>query len=367
MVTANAFWSGKRVLVTGHTGFKGAWLSLWLRELGADVYGFALEPEGDPNLFSQLALRSAIDHFVGDVRDAAAVDARVAAVQPDAVFHLAAQSLVRRSYAEPLLTWQTNVMGTAHLLNALRQLMKPCAAVIVTTDKVYDNQESGYAYRETDRLGGHDPYSSSKAACECATDSWRKAFFQTQPNVRVATARAGNVIGGGDWAEDRIVPDLARALAAATPVTVRNPDAVRPWQHVLDPLSGYLLLAKALWERADPALQSAFNFGPEEADSRTVRELVDCAFLHWPGSMATPPPGEAPHEAKLLTLASGKAHTILGWKPKWPFTAAVATTVAWYRGLYEGTNPLDLTLADIGRFSRTGEDSPLPQGAGAQR
>lgn len=367
MVTQAEFWRGKRVLVTGHTGFKGSWLTLWLRQLGADVYGFALDPEGDPSLFGQLDLSSVIDHCVGDVRDPAAIQDRVATVQPDAVFHLAAQSLVRRSYADPLLTWETNVMGTANVLNALRQLAKRCAAVIVTTDKVYDNLESTHAYRETDRLGGHDPYSSSKAACECAADSWRKAFFGSQAKVRIATARAGNVIGGGDWAEDRIVPDLARALAAGSPVTVRNPDAVRPWQHVLDPLSGYLLLAKALFESSDPTLESAFNFGPEEADARTVRELVESAFLHWPGEAMPPPAGQAPHEAKWLTLSSDKAHAVLGWKPRWRFTAAVEATVAWYRGLYEGNDPLDLTLADIGRFAGSAADSRVPHGADGQR
>jgi CDP-glucose 4,6-dehydratase len=344
------FWRGRRVLVTGHTGFKGSWLTLWLSTLGADVAGFALEPDTSPSLFLQLGLTDAIDHRIGDVRDARAIADRVAEVRPEVVIHMAAQPLVRRSYAEPVLTWQTNVMGTVHLLEALRPIDRPCAVVIVTTDKVYENREWVHAYRETDRLGGHDPYSSSKAACELATDTWRNSFFAGRSPVRIASARAGNVIGGGDWAEDRIVPDLVRALAAGRPVTVRNPASVRPWQHVLDPLSGYLTLARNLFESDDPALQSAFNFGPDAADSRTVRDLVDEAFATWPGTAAYGDELSAVHEARLLTLATSKARAILGWSPTWGFRRAVADTIDWYRAMHDGASPNSLSVAQVETF-----------------
>jgi len=345
------FWRGRRVLVTGHTGFKGSWLTLWLTTLGARVAGYSLEPDTQPSLFLQLALADAIDHRIGDIRDARGVAEQVAEVRPDVVFHMAAQPLVRRSYAEPALTWQTNVMGTVHLLEAVRPIDHPCAVVIVTTDKVYENREWEHAYREPDRLGGHDPYSSSKAACELATDSWRKSFFADRSPVRIASARAGNVIGGGDWAEDRIVPDLARAIAAGAPVTVRNPDSVRPWQHVLDPLSGYTALAERLFATADPALQSAFNFGPDAADARTVRDLVDEAFATWPGTADHAGRQPAVHEARLLTLATAKARAILGWTPTWGFRQAVGETIAWYRDVHGGGSPRSLAVDQLRRFA----------------
>jgi len=344
------FWRGRRVLVTGHTGFKGSWLTLWLSTLGARVAGFALEPDTSPSLFGQLGLADAIDHRIGDIRDPRAIADRVAEVRPEVVFHMAAQPLVRRSYAEPVLTWQTNVMGTVHLLEALRPIDRPCAVVIVTTDKVYENREWVHAYRETDRLGGHDPYSSSKAACELATESWRKSFFADRSPVRIASARAGNVIGGGDWAEDRIVPDMARGLAAGRPVTVRNPASVRPWQHVLDPLSGYVVLARKLFESDDPELQSAFNFGPEAADARTVRDLVHEAFATWPGTAAWGDAAPAVHEARLLTLATSKARALLGWTPTWGFTQAVAETVRWYRDIHGGGSPAGLAARQLESF-----------------
>jgi len=345
------FWRGRRVLVTGHTGFKGSWLTLWLTTLGARVAGFALEPDTSPSLFVQLGLVDAVDHRIGDIRDARAVADRVAEVRPEVVFHMAAQPLVRRSYAEPGLTWQTNVMGTVHLLEALRPIDHPCAVVIVTTDKVYENREWVHAYREPDRLGGHDPYSSSKAACELAADSWRKSFFAGRSPVRIASARAGNVIGGGDWAEDRIVPDLARALAANRPVTVRNPHSVRPWQHVLDPLSGYMTLARRLLESDDPELQSAFNFGPDASDARTVRELVDEAFATWPGEATWADQASGVHEARLLTLATAKARSILGWSPTWGFQRSVAETIAWYRDVHTNGLPASLSPRQLERFS----------------
>ncbi|MBM4023135.1 MAG: CDP-glucose 4,6-dehydratase, partial [Planctomycetes bacterium] len=340
----------KTVLLTGHTGFKGSWLALWLATLGARVHGLALEPDTAPSLFDELGLERDVDHCIADIRDPAAVRRRVAAVRPEIVFHLAAQPLVRRSYAEPVLTWQTNVMGTVHLLDALRDLDRHCAVVVVTTDKVYENREWVHAYRETDRLGGHDPYSSSKAACELAVASWRNSFFTDESSIRVATARAGNVIGGGDWSEDRIVPDLAKAIAARKPLVVRNPDSIRPWQHVLDPLSGYMQLAERLFTSDDPQYQSAFNFGPDASGARTVRDLVDLAFSTWPGTLEAPPAGPAHHEAQLLTLANTKASTVLGWTPTWGFDEAVGATVNWYRAHHQGATARELAASDIQRF-----------------
>ena len=325
------FWQGKSVLVTGHTGFKGSWLSLWLTELGATVHGLAMPPDTSPTLFEQLHLSTAVDHVVGDVRNASLVASRVHDVQPDVVFHLAAQPLVMRSYAQPALTWETNVMGTVHVLEALRSLDKAVAVVIATTDKVYENLESRHAYRETDRLGGRDPYSASKSATELAVASWRSSFFCESFGTRVATARAGNVIGGGDWAEDRIIPDLIRALAADRPVRVRNADAVRPWQHVLEPLSAYLLLAERLHGSNSFELQDAFNFGPSLDGCRTVGDLVVECLRWWPGKWEAASLAGAPHEAELLTLSTEKANSLLGWQPRWSFSEGVAHTISWYR------------------------------------
>ncbi len=358
-----AFWRGKRVLLTGHTGFKGAWLTLWLLQLGAEVHGLALDPESSPNLFDALNLASGsvsglpgrlLHHHV-DLRDAAAVAATVAAARPELVLHLAAQSLVRRGYAEPLTTWAVNVMGSLHLLEALRPLAHPCAVVMVTTDKVYDNREWCYGYRETDRLGGRDPYSASKAAAELAIASWRSSFcgrapHQT-PHLAIASARAGNVIGGGDWATDRIVPDAMRAWARAEPLSLRHPGATRPWQHVLEPLGAYLLLAQRL--AADPAgaLAGPWNFGPALEANRPVANLVAALQAHWPGGdwreQADP---QAPHEAGLLHLVIDKARHQLGWRPRWDFATTVERTACWYRRVHEGASPLACCLDDLERY-----------------
>ncbi|MCG3774014.1 MAG: CDP-glucose 4,6-dehydratase [Nitrospira sp.] len=326
----NEFWGGKRVLVTGHTGFKGSWLSLWLTEFGATVHGLALPPATTPALFDQLDLASSVDHFVGDVRNAKLVADRIGRVEPDVIFHLAAQPLVRRSYAEPLQTWETNVMGTVHVLEALRSLDNLCAVVVITTDKVYQNREWLHAYRETDRLGGHDPYSSSKSAAELAVGSWRSSFFTDSSGIRVASARAGNVIGGGDWAADRVVPDLVRALTAGEPVQVRNPGSVRPWQHVLEPLSGYLLLAEHLYLSSSVLLQDAFNFGPGVDGFRSVGDLVAECLRWWPGEWEASGAVGGPHEAGLLALATEKAHSLLGWQPRLSFAEGVKQTISWY-------------------------------------
>ncbi|MBN2508180.1 MAG: CDP-glucose 4,6-dehydratase [Verrucomicrobia bacterium] len=330
----NAF-KAKTVWCSGTTGFKGAWLAHWLVELGARVHGFALPPPTTPSVFEQTGLAGRITQEHADLRDARAVQDSLAAVQPDVVFHLAAQSLVRTAFDEPLSTYATNVMGTAHVLEGLRRLEKPCVAVLITTDKCYENREWCHGYREEDPLGGFDPYSSSKACAEIAIASWRRSFFGQHP-VRIASARAGNVIGGGDWAKDRLVPDCIRALQARQPVPVRHPASTRPWQHVLEPLSGYLWLAAVL---SRPALRpyerslfaSAFNFGPSLESNRTAAELVTEVLKHWRGRWEDKSDPNAVHEATLLHLACDKAFHLLGWKPVWTFERAVAATMAWYR------------------------------------
>jgi CDP-glucose 4,6-dehydratase len=338
--------SGKIVWLSGVSGFKGAWLAEWLLSLGAEIRGFSLPPPTQPSLFDQTGLASRIVWDCADLRDANAVRNSLLEAQPDFVFHLAAQPLVRLSYREPVETWETNVMGTIHVLEALRQLNKACAAVLVTTDKCYDNREWVHGYREEDALGGYDPYSSSKAACELAIASWRRSFFNDHP-VKVASARAGNVIGGGDWAQDRIVPDCVRALEKGATIPVRNKTATRPWQHVLEPIGGYLLLASrlsSLSKSPSPAASaSAFNFGPALDSNRTVADLVQEILKHWPGKWEDMSDPAAPHEAGKLNLATDKAFHYLGWQPKWDFPATIEKTVAWYRDAANCRKPEDLS------------------------
>ncbi|TKZ15779.1 CDP-glucose 4,6-dehydratase [Shimia litoralis] len=343
------FWSGKRVLVSGHTGFKGSWLSFWLNKLGADVAGLALSPDTNPALFDQMGIEALVDHMIGDIRDADLVARRVAEVQPDLVFHLAAQPLVIESYATPLETWQTNVMGSCHVMQAIRQLSGRCAVVMVTTDKVYENLEDGRPYNEQHSLGGHDPYSASKAAMEFAVSSWRRSFLGGT-NIRMASARAGNVIGGGDWAANRIVPDIVRALSRGKPIEVRNPDAVRPWQHVLEPLAGYLVLAERLWTSDDPVYQSGFNFGPDPQDARPVRDVVTEALRHWPGRWNDVSPEDAVHEAGLLSLDPAKSEALLGVKPRWSFEQTIEKTINWYRSVGDGKSAAEVTEAQLSDF-----------------
>ena len=350
-----AFWRGRRVLLTGHTGFKGSWLALWLLELGAEVVGVALDPPTNPALFDQLNLGDTplVDHRC-DLRDGERLAELVWSHRPQVVLHLAAQALVREGYRSPIDTWSTNVLGTLQLLEALRGVDDTCAVVAVTTDKVYANAEQGLPFREEDPLGGHDPYSGSKAAMELAVASWRKSFcgdapHQT-PHLRLATARAGNVIGGGDWGVDRIVPDAIRALQCGEPIVVRHPAAVRPWQHVLDPLAGYLLLAERLFRsqnRLDPA---CFNFGPEVTDQRCVRDLVETLLQHWPGQWRHRGEAEAPHESGLLLLDAAQARSVLGWKPRWAFEEAVERTTQWYRGVHEGQAAQTLCLDQLSAY-----------------
>jgi CDP-glucose 4,6-dehydratase len=352
------FWRGRRVLVTGHTGFKGSWLALWLLELGAELHGLALAPEpvaapAQP-LFEALGLAQRLGerHHIGDIRDPEALTTAVLAAQPEVVLHLAAQPLVRQSYTDPLGTWSTNVQGSLQLLEALRPLRHACAAVLITTDKVYRNREWEWGYREDDQLGGHDPYSASKAAMELMVASWRASFcgeaaHQT-PYLVLATARAGNVIGGGDWAADRIVPDAMRALAAGEAIAVRNPAATRPWQHVLEPLAGYLQLAQQL--SADPLrFGQAYNFGPASEANRPVRALLEQLLLHWPGAGGwrdASQPG-APHEAGLLHLVADRAQQQLGWCPRWDFATTAARTAGWYQRVHQGEAALACCLDDL--------------------
>ena len=348
---------GRSVWLSGHTGFKGAWLAEWLLQLGATVHGYALAPNTQPSLFEQLGIASRLHHELNDVRNPVAVAQSIQAAQPDFVFHLAAQPLVRLSYEQPIETYATNIMGTAHVLDALRTLKKPCAAVMITTDKCYENREWLFGYREDDPLGGFDPYSSSKAAAEIVIGACRRSFFQNHP-VRIASARAGNVIGGGDWAADRIVPDCIRALQQGAPIPVRNKFATRPWQHVLEPLSGYLWLAASLTSDLRPltsALTSAFNFGPAHDSNRTVAELVEEILKHWPGRWEDKTVTRAVHEAGLLQLATDKAHALLQWQPVWNFPTTVAQTVRWYQ------NPSrELTVTQIAQYAATAKQLGLP-------
>ncbi len=354
-------YAGKKVLLTGHTGFKGAWLTEWLLVLGAKVTGYSIDCE-EPSLFAQLKLAPRMQDLRGDVRDLRAISELVLTLEPEFVFHLAAQPLVRHSYLDPVATFTTNVTGSINVMEALRLASHRCAVVMVTTDKCYENREVTHAYRETDPLGGHDPYSASKAAAEIAIDSYRKSFFADGSPVRVAlaSARAGNVIGGGDWARDRLVPDSIRALQGKKPIAIRNKTATRPWQHVLDPLSGYLTLGAALRQitesrtrtaRADEVC-AAFNFGPNPESNRTVEGVVAEVLKHWPGQWTEKSNKAAPHEAGLLNLDIDNADRVLGWRPVWDFEQAVARTVSWYRSAYGKEDPWTLTHAQIADFHR---------------
>jgi len=327
----------RSVLITGHTGFKGSWLSLWLTELGASISGLALAPQSNPSHWDLLCL-GMNDHRV-DVRDADEVSKLVAEARPEIVFHLAAQPLVRRSYRDPLETWSTNVMGTANVLNACRQTTGMRAVIVITTDKVYENQEWSWGYRENERLGGHDPYSSSKAATELLVESYRKSFFNNPDGLLLASARAGNVIGGGDWSEDRLVPDLFRAVNAGIPLEIRSPGATRPWQHVLECLSGYLLLGQKLLE-GQRGYAEAWNFGPESDSNRTVAEVLATLQQYWTGFNWTVTTQPQPHEANILYLDSAKAKARLGWQPVWTLQDALAATADWYHAFKTGNSSI---------------------------
>ncbi len=347
-----SFWSGRRVLVTGHTGFKGSWLSLWLQRLGAELSGFAPGPPTEPSLYDAAAVRTGMAEDIGDIRDPEAVLAAVRTRRPEVVFHLAAQPLVRRSLLAPRLTYEVNVMGTVNLLDAVRLSDGVAAVVVVTSDKCYDNPEHGAGQRvfdETAPMGGSDPYSSSKGAAELVTAAYRESYFSGPANPNVASARAGNVIGGGEWGEDRLVADLVRAAEHDEPIRLRNPDAVRPWQHVLNPLHGYLLLAQAL--ARDPDFARGWNFGPDLEDARTVRELAERLGELWPGGLRwTPDDRPQPPEATYLALDSTQARERLGWHPGWDLEQSLQRIVEWHREYAAGGGARATTVAQIEQF-----------------
>ena len=331
MDITNGFWRNKKVLITGHTGFKGSWLSLWLTELGAEVTGIALAPNTTPNHWELLKLD--IRDHQKDIRNSDAILKIINQTNPDIIFHLAAQPLVRRSYQDPLETWSTNVMGTANILEAARKTDNIKAIVIITTDKCYENKEWSWGYREIDPLGGHDPYSSSKAATEFVAASYRQSFFNQSSSPMLATARAGNVIGGGDWSSDRLIPDLVRAISAGQPLEIRSPMATRPWQHVLESLRGYLLLGESLIMRQEDKA-TAWNFGPDPEGNKTVKEVLTKLSSHWPELQWKHTDNLHPHEANLLYLDSTKSKIQLNWQPVWQLDQAIQATSEWYRQYY---------------------------------
>ncbi len=355
------FWEGKRVLLTGHTGFKGSWLCLWLRELGAEVVGYAKGPPTEPSLYVSARIAEEIETRDGDVRDAGQVLDAFTAARPEIVIHMAAQSLVRRSFDDPVGTYATNVMGTVHVLDAARRTDSVRALVNVTSDKCYENREWLWPYREDEPMGGHDPYSNSKGCSELVTASFRRSFCSGPGAARIASARAGNVIGGADWAKDRLVPDVIRAALSGRPAVLRTPDAPRPWQHVLNPLSGYLRLVERLWE--DPAAADGWNFGPPDADAWPVRRIVERLAATWEGLTWEESPFDpgAAHEATDLKVDSSKARSLLGWAPRWSIVTALDSIVEWHTRERDGEDPRELTLEQIRRFA-----SPAAQGAPAR-
>ncbi len=345
MKPTHSFWSNKRVLVTGHSGFKGSWLSLWLTMMGAKVTGISLAPSTRPNLYTLLHLEKTITSYYTDIRDNKQFTAEVKECAPDIVFHLAAQPLVRSGYHDPLRTFSTNIMGTANLLDALRGEKTPRVAVIITTDKVYQNQEWHYPYREHDTLGGRDPYSASKTGCELVVAAYRDSFLAKQ-GVALATGRAGNVIGGGDWADDRLIPDAIRAWQAKKTLYIRSPHAIRPWQHVLEPLAGYMILAEKLWQK--DTLAGAYNFGPESTNNATVKTVIEYARQCYGGGAAVHrEDNEGPHEANLLSLDISKTSTILAVKPCWSLDKTITRTIDWYKKFAQGSEPKELCRREI--------------------
>lgn len=352
------FWKGKRVLVTGHTGFKGGWLCLWLQALGARVTGYALDPPTKPSMFEAARVGGGMSSVIADIRDLPRLQAALAEARPEIVIHMAAQSLVRPSYADPIETYSVNVIGTVTLLEALRRAPGTRVMVNVTSDKCYENREWVWGYREIDRVGGYDPYSSSKGCAELVTAAFRTSYFNparhSDHGVGVASARAGNVIGGGDWADDRLVPDIARSFVGGEPVMIRRPHAIRPWQHVLEPLSGYLVLAERLWSDG-PGHSEGWNFGPDETDAWPVQAVVERAAALWgDGATWRPDQGQHPHEANYLKLDCAKAKSRLGWRPRWALDEALARTVAWYKAHQAGADLRQLTLDQIHAYAGAG-------------
>lgn len=352
------FWRGKKVLLTGHTGFKGSWLSLWLQKLGAEVVGFALDPPTEPSLFAAAQVAQGMHSIIGDVRDGQRLQEVVRAHQPEIVFHLAAQPLVRYSYKDPIETLSTNVMGTANMLEAVRHSNSVRVVVSITSDKCYENKEWHWGYREVDALGGHDPYSASKAAAELVIATYRNSYFSPatyqQHGVAVASTRAGNVIGGGDWAMDRLLPDIMRALMAGEPVLIRSPRATRPWQHVLEPLNGYIMLAECLWQDG-PRFAQAWNFGPQDDDVKPVSWIVDYVTQIWgEGASWVMDGAEQPHENTFLKLDCSLAKSQLGWAPKLNLATALEWIVAWFQGYQRQEDMRALTEEQISRYTGEG-------------
>ena len=355
VVMSLGFWDGKSIFVTGHTGFKGGWLCTWLKELGAQVTGYSLAPSTHPSLFEAAGVADGMRSIIGDVRDFEGLGAALAQSNAEVVFHLAAQPLVRRSYREPRETYETNVMGTVNLLDALRGLPNVRAAVMVTSDKCYENREWLWGYRESEPMGGYDPYSNSKGCAELVTAAFRSSFFNSEGDARkragIASARAGNVIGGGDWAEDRLLPDMFRAISKGRALEVRRPQAIRPWQHVLDPLHGYLMLAERLWADA-PRFSSAWNFGPADSEARPVSWIADRLVALWgDGAQWTARPDGAVHEATYLKLDSSKARGLLEWSPRLSLDEALEYAVEWHRAFDAGRNMTEFTRRQIEAYA----------------
>jgi CDP-glucose 4,6-dehydratase len=350
-----AFWKGKKVFLTGHTGFKGSWLSLWLASMGAKVTGYALAPNTTPNLFDVLVIDSLIGKsHIADIRDLSSLQKAMSEANPDVVIHMAAQPLVRYSYANPVETYATNVMGTVHVLESTRSIVSVRATVVVTTDKCYENKEWVWGYRENEPMGGYDPYSNSKGCAELVTSAYRQSYFSKSDSTnKVASARAGNVIGGGDWSEDRLIPDAIRAFEANKSLMVRNPLATRPWQHVLEPLSGYLILVQELYERGSD-FASGWNFGPWDEDNRSVQEVIDLLISDWGNTARSEREGsEQPHEANLLKLDCSKARSQLGWIPKWNLETATQKIVHWQKAYQVKKNMQEVSLAQINQYMST--------------
>ena len=348
-----AFWKDKRVLVTGHTGFKGSWLSLWLQDMGAIVCGVSLTPNTTPAMFDVARAATGMEHHIADIRNLAGMQEHFTNFQPEILIHLAAQPLVRLSYQEPVETYATNVMGTVHVLEAARQTGSVKAIVNVTTDKSYENREWVWGYREDDAMGGHDPYSSSKGCAELVSAAYRKSFL-IEANIAMASARAGNVIGGGDWAVDRLLPDILRSLEKGDPVQIRNPNAIRPWQHVLEPLSGYLLLAEDLFNQGQ-AFAEGWNFGPFDEDAKTVEWITEHTCEHWgSGASWKAQPGDHPHEANFLKLDISKARIRLGWAPRWTLQNALSATIDWHREWLDGKDMVEVSLRQISDYQSDG-------------